>query len=256
MQNSSFVVKNLNFCYSQGTFTLKSLSFSAPSCTIIGLFGPNGSGKSTLLKCLSGIYKNFTGAIWLDGENIATCKIKSLAKKISYVPQERESTFDFTVYDMIMMGRTASMNFNLMPSQTDKEMVSATIEQFKLSSIQDAIYSTLSGGQKQLVLIARAIAQDTKTIILDEPTSALDFKNQLNIWHILKQLSPHKTIIVCLHDPNQALWFCDNIILLNHGTLLDYGCTKTILSRENLRALFGDICRMQDGLVVPREFYS
>ncbi|WP_456471640.1 ABC transporter ATP-binding protein [Methanocaldococcus sp.] len=238
-------VENLSFNYVDFE-VLKDISFEVNQGEICAIFGPNGAGKSTLFKCIVGFLKPNKGRILVDGKDIINLSPKERAKILAYVPQEHKPSFPYLVKEIVLMGRNPHLSL-LGPKKEDYEIAYKCLRQVGIGHLADRVYSNLSGGQRQLVLLARALAQETNIMLLDEPTSALDFKNQLKIWDILKKLKESGiTIIVTVHDPNHVLWFCDKVIILNKGEILDIGSPLEVLNENNIKKLYGDICSIKN----------
>lgn len=250
---SSTALKFENIRFSYGTCeVLHGVSAAVNQANITALFGPNGSGKTTLLKCLAGLTRPAAGGIWADGTNILTVGAKQISRMISYVPQEHAISFGFTVEEVILMGRTPYLTGFSSPSAADREAAQHAIESIHLQEIAQKPYTELSGGQRQLVLIARALSQATPIMIMDEPTSALDFRNQLLVWEQLQALRESgKTILVCTHDPNHVMWFCDDVLVLQDGKILRSGSTKQLMTTDLLQQLYGPVCTISHHAVIP-----
>lgn len=232
-------IKNLNFYYGDNHI-LKNISFSAESGCLWGLMVPNGSGKTTFFKCILGLLKYAGGQIKINDIDYKKLNTPKLAKLISYVPQEHKPPFPFTVREIVLMGRSPYMNGVFGLKDIDYDIADKAMEQIGILDIAHKPVTALSGGQRQLTLIARAIAQDTPIMILDEPTSALDFNNQIHIWKILKNISSQgKLIIACSHDPNHILWFTDNTIAIKNGEIAALGNTKEIITKSLLQEIYG-----------------
>lgn len=231
-------VENLNFYYGEH-HVLKNISFNAEKPELWALMGPNGGGKTTFFKCIMGFLKPDSGSIIISGINYKEITTSKMAKLISYVPQEHKPPFPFTVREIVLMGRSPYMNGVFGLKNKDYDIADNSMETVGILDIAHKPVTSLSGGQRQLVLIARAIAQDTPIMILDEPTSALDFNNQINIWKILKQISFSKLVIACSHDPNHILWFTDKTIAVKNGETKASGITKEIISTQLLKEIYG-----------------
>ena len=236
-----FIADNISFAYGQ-RIVLNNISFYLNKGSLCGLLGPNGSGKSTLFRCCMQFLKASQGKMSIWNKNLSSISIKELSKIIAYVPQGESTTFDFRVRDVVEMGRTPYRSlFGI--SQKDKEAVHKAMHTLGVEELADKYYKNLSGGQKQMVLIARALAQETPLIFLDEPTAALDFHNQIMVWNALKNLTRHgTTIMVCCHDPNHILWFCDHVLCLKDGKLIVSGHPNKTLTNHTLKHLFGNSC--------------
>lgn len=251
VQGNAIHFENLHFSYDAAEI-LRGISADLPAGDIYALFGPNGSGKTTLLKCLAGLLRPQMGDISICGSTLRRCGPREISRLLSYVPQEHPLAFPFSVHEIVLMGRTPHLGGVRGPKADDVRMADAAIAQVGIADLADRPYTQLSGGQRQLVMIARALAQDTPVIILDEPTSALDFKNQIHIWKILSMLKTQgKTVIVCTHDPNHVLWFCDSVLVLCQGRLLRQGDVRTVMTDTLLHQLYGSICEITANTVKP-----
>ncbi|TYQ12673.1 UNVERIFIED_CONTAM: iron complex transport system ATP-binding protein [Acetivibrio alkalicellulosi] len=250
-------VKNLYYSYGN-IDVLKDVTFNVKKGSLCALFGPNGTGKTTLFKCITKLYDiKKQGEILIDNKNIREMKSHQIARIIAYVPQEHKPPFPYTVKEVVLMGRTPHMGGIFGPCKKD---IKATIEAMELAGIShlaNRLYTNLSGGQRQLVLLARAFAQDTKILLLDEPTSNLDFKNQITLWNTIKKItSKGKTAIICTHDPNHVFWFCDSIILLGReGSIISQGNPIEVLTDKVIHQIYGDFCNVRHydnrSIVIP-----
>ena len=237
-------VNNLDFSYSNlNGKILEDISFNVEEGTLCGLFGPNGCGKSTLFKCCLNFLKIKKGNVRMDKKNIKDLKIKDMAKIVSYVPQEHKPPFPYLVEEVVLMGRTPHLKGFFGIGKKDLKKTRETLELLEISHLSKKIYTTLSGGQRQLVLMARAIAQETKIMFLDEPTSALDFSNQLKIWKIIKKISESGvTILACSHDPNHVSWFCDKVVVVNNKNIVNQGSPEDVITQATLDLIYEDMC--------------
>lgn len=244
---------NISFSYNDFE-VLKDITTTIKKSGLHALFGPNGSGKSTLIKCLVGLLPLKEGNILVEGRDIAKLSAKEMSKLVAYVPQEHKQSFPFLVEEMVLMGRTPYLGGVRGPRKEDLEYAHSSLEKIGIGPLSKKFFSELSGGQRQLVLIARALCQDTPIMVLDEPTAALDFKNQMGVWRTLEELRTiGKTIIACTHDPNHVLWFCDTVLILNNGQLYGHGTPQELIVNETLKSLYGDACYLKDGIVCPSE---
>ena len=219
-----------------GKLIIDGIDISVKEGEFVGIVGPNGCGKSTLLK---NIYKVFTpdsGAAFIDGEDLAKLSNKKTAKKMSVMQQENIVDFDMTVYDMVMLGRFAHQKLFSGSSDEDRKVVKEYIKEVGLEGYENRHFLSLSGGEKQRTLLARALSQKTPLILLDEPTNHLDIGYQYQIMNILKR--QNLTILCCVHDLNLAATYCDRLILMKKKKVFDIGSPKDMLTRENLKALF------------------
>ena len=239
---SSLDIRNLSFSYGEQK-VLDDISLSVDAGEICGLLGPNGCGKSTLFRCCMGFLHPQSGQVHVQGVNIAHMKPSALAAHVAYVPQEHKQAFPFTVRDMVLMGRTPRMSGWFRLRKEDERIADEAMERIGISDLADRPCSQLSGGQRQLVLIARAMAQQTPLILLDEPTSALDFSNQLSVWGVLREIaSQGVAILVCCHDPNHILWFCDKAAVMHGGHICAEGPSDLVVTEDVLQRIYGPQC--------------
>ena len=251
--NSVLSFQDLHFSYDRQEI-LHGVSGEISPGGIHALFGPNGSGKTTLLKCLAGIYTPQRGRITVDGKPMESLSARQRSRLICYVPQEHAVSFAYTVEEVVLMGRTPHLGGVRGPAQADVELARQAMERVGISRLAGNAYTQLSGGQRQLVLIARALAQGSGIMILDEPTSALDFKNQLTVWQVLRELRQSgKTILVCTHDPNHVLWFCDRMMALREGEIAARGAVAELMTDALLDTLYGPVCTVSGGMIRPRK---
>jgi len=249
-------VKDVHYTYA-GFPVLSGVSFSVNKGELCGLFGPNGCGKTTLFKCCLRFLALHKGTVHMDGEDVSRKPVEALAKIVSYVPQEHKPPFPYLVREVVLMGRTPHLGGLFGVKKKDKEIALDALDQLEISSLADRPYNQLSGGQRQMVLIARAIAQDTPIMFLDEPTSTLDFHNQMKIWEIMRKITEEgKTILACSHDPNHVAWFCDRVIVIANAGVVADGHPRDVINEEILDLIYKDTCsvRSNDGvrMVMPR----
>lgn len=249
-------VQDMHFRY--GDFpVLSGVSFSVGKGELCGLFGPNGSGKTTLFKCCLRFLRAEQGIVRMHGEDTSQCSIERLARLVAYVPQEHKPPFPYLVREVVLMGRTPHLGGFFGIRRRDREIAMDALATLEISDLADRPYSQLSGGQRQMVLMARAIAQDTPVLFLDEPTSALDFQNQMRIWEIMRDIAGEgKTILACSHDPNHVAWFCDRVVVVGEGVVVAEGHPEDAISEVVLEEIYQNICsvRTLDGvqMVMPR----
>lgn len=219
-----------------GKIIIDGIDISVKEGELVGIVGPNGCGKSTLLK---NIYKVFTpdsGAAFIDGEDLSKLSNRKTAKKMSVMQQENIVDFDMTVYDMVMLGRFAHQKLFSGSTEEDRTIVNEYINEVGLLGYENRHFLSLSGGEKQRTLLARALSQKASLILLDEPTNHLDIGYQYQIMNILKR--QNLTILCCVHDLNIAAAYCDRIILMKNKKIFDVGSPKEMLTKENIKELF------------------
>lgn len=231
-------VEDVSFGYTRKT-VLNDISFSIEEGEIVTLLGPNGCGKSTLIKILLGLLHPAHGGIFFNGRNIRQISSKSLAREIAYVPQIHKSSFPYTVLDVVLMGRIPHKPFFFKYSKADMSIAADALDRLSISSLADRAYTEISGGERQLSLIARALAQGAKTFIMDEPASGLDYGNQLKLLDQIIRLSREGyTFIKSTHSPEHALWIADRAIMIKNGAIVVDGKCDEVISSENLLHLY------------------
>jgi iron complex transport system ATP-binding protein len=231
-------VNDLSFGYA-GVSILKNVDLSVELGELVAIVGPNGSGKSTLLKCINRILKTKPNSILIDDQDTSKFTLKELSKLMGYVPQTSVSAFPFTVFDVVMMGRKPYVHWSI--GERDNDIVFQMMTLLGIDHLATRHFSELSGGEQQKVIIARALAQQPKILLLDEPTSSLDIKHQLEILCILRGLAQSKghTVIVSIHDLNLASRFCDRLFMLKRGCIYAMGTPEEVLTVQNIEAVYG-----------------
>lgn|SRR5699024_8791099 len=218
---------------------LKQVTFDIHKGDFFGLIGPNGSGKSTLLKTIASLQEAQDGTVKIHNLSQTTFSNKELAKQISYVPQETVVGFDFKAIDIVRMGRHVYSSLFKSDTKEDEAIVHWALEQTGTLHLKEQSIQSLSGGQGQLIMIAKALAQDTPIILLDEPISALDVYYQLKVLTMLQSLCEQgKTIIIVLHDLNLASRFCNKLLLLNDGSVQKIGIPEEVLTEALLNEIY------------------
>ena len=215
---------------------LADIDLSIKDNGIVGIIGPNGSGKSTLLKCIYRVLKPKTGTIFIDGKNINDYQFKETAKKMAVVAQHNDTHFDFNVLEMVLIGRSPHKKFMERDSAEDIELAYKALEQVNMKDFADRNFSSLSGGEKQRIILARALVQNTDCLILDEPTNHLDIKHQLHFMSLAKDLKI--TVISAIHDLNIAAMYCDKIYALKEGQIIAAGNVYEVITEEVIKTLY------------------
>lgn len=215
---------------------LKGVSIDSKNREFVGIIGPNGSGKSTLLKSIYRILKPNDGCIKLDDMDISKMSIKESAKKMAVVSQHNYYNFDFTVKEVVSMGRSPHKKNLEHDNIEDFEIVKESLQKVGMSEFSNRSFSTLSGGEQQRVILARALAQKTPCLILDEPTNHLDIKYQLSLLNIVKSLD--LTVISAIHDLNIASMYCDRLFVMKDGQIVASGTPQDILTKELIKEIY------------------
>ena len=235
-----FEVKNGTFGYEKRKI-LNNISFEIKNGEVMSVLGSNGVGKTTLLKCMMGFLKWQEGQSYVDGTPISEIGSKELWKRIAYVPQAKGSAFSFTALDMVVLGRSAHIGTFKQPQKEDIQIALDAMEEIGILHLKDKLCTKMSGGELQMVLIARALTVFPEMLVLDEPESNLDFKNQLIILDTIKKLSKERNIsaIVNTHYPAHALQMSDKALMLNRDGTSFYGDAAQVINEQNMRTVFG-----------------
>jgi len=232
-------IKNLSFSYDEEV--LNNININFEKGKFYTILGPNGSGKTTLLRLISKSLNVNKEEIFIEGKDLFTIKSKLLSKKMAMVPQSTEIEFDFSVEDIVLMGRTPHIPRFCSESEEDFSIAKAAMEMTNTLKLKDKKINQLSGGERQRVIVARAICQDTEIILLDEPISHLDIHHQIEIMNEIKQLNENKniTIIAVLHDLNIAAAYSDSMILMNKGHVHSFGTPENVLTEKAIEEVYG-----------------
>ena len=237
--NKLLEVQHVRYSYKESRTILKDISFSIERGQLITLLGPNGAGKSTLLNCIAGLFKPDSGTIPLDGKELHKLSPKEIARKIAYVPQITSVTYDYSVRDYIAMGRAPHLDLFNQPGKKDYELVQEAIEMMGIEKLADQSISKISGGERQMASITRAIVQQAELILFDEPTSALDFGNQMKIMKVIDKLSKQGfAIMFTTHNPDQPILLGGTVALVNDAGEMIIGDGKDIMKEELLSRIY------------------
>lgn len=239
MDNDILKIEGVSFSYNE-ELVLDKISFDIKKGEFLSVLGPNGSGKSTLLKLLNNIIRPDSGVIYLKSKDIKKYKLKDLAKEISWVPQNTFINYDFLVKDIVMMGRYPYKNILDKTNNKDIEIVNEAMNLTNTYQLRNKKINEISGGERQRVIISRAIAQNTDIILLDEPMSNLDINHQLEIMGFLKNINIKNniTIVIVIHDINLATRYSSQILMLNDKKVLSKGKPNEIITNKNLRDVY------------------
>ena len=232
-------VRTLSFSYG-GAPVLQNVSFSARGGEVIALLGPNGVGKSTLFRCLLGFLKPQRGEVRIDGKALADFSRRALAREIAYIPQSYSPTFNYTVRESVLMGVTAKLGALESPTAEQQVLVMRTLSQLGIAHLAERGSRKISGGERQLMLIARALVQNARVLIMDEPTANLDYGNSYHVMERVAQLGKDGyTVIFSSHDPNQAFRHATRVLALKDGSILADGPSAQVLTEPVLSTLYG-----------------
>jgi iron complex transport system ATP-binding protein len=225
----------IHYSYERGQPVLRDVNLSVAANSIVYLLGHNGCGKTTLLEILSGVRTPLSGSVWLDGVDVHRLPAQRRAQRIGLVPQIHLPVFAYTVRDIVMMGRTPHLRLFGTPDRTDQDIVDQAIDRVGLLGLRDRAYTDLSGGERQLTLIARGLAQQTGVLLLDEPTAHLDPRNQQIVLETVTQLAGRDvTFVISSHNPNGALLYAHHVVVMKAGRVIVSGSPGEVLTEETL----------------------
>ena len=218
----------------------RDVSLALEAGEVLCLLGPNGGGKTTLFKTLLGLLPPQEGAVLIDGRDAQLLTRDAIARRISYVPQAHGAFFPYTVCEVVLMGRTAHLGLFAAPSARDHAAALDAIRRMGITHLANTVYTQISGGERQLALIARALAQDARMVIMDEPTANLDFGNQVRVLERIRALAGEGIgVLLSTHDPDHAFLCADRVAMLHEGKLMTCGAVSEVMTTENLRRLYG-----------------
>lgn len=239
--------RKLGFTYGEKKI-LQDISFQVNAGVFLAILGRNGSGKTTLIHCLNRILIPVSGQILIQGNELSTLSRNDIAREISLVPQEHLDIFPYKVIDVIVMGRAPFLKVSATPDKNDYEIAINALKELNAGNLADQNFNRISGGERQITLLARALAQATKIMLLDEPTNHLDFNNQYHLLSSIKHLCRSKgiSIVASMHDPNMAAVFADDVIMIKNSRVMVQGSTKSVMTQKNISKLYDtDTCEIQ-----------
>lgn len=232
-------VDDIRFSYSARHEILKGVTFALEEGEIVCLLGSNGAGKTTLLRCLLGFSRPQHGTVEVDGKRVQTMSVKERAHCMAYVPQTSTLAFPYRAEEVVMMGRVSHLTGASSHSAYDKQAVDDAMERLQIGHLATRRYQELSGGEKQMVLVARALAQEARILVMDEPTANLDYHNQVKILAAIKHLaSQGLSILMTSHYPDHAFLACSKVALMKGGLIASFGCPDQVVTSESLTDLY------------------
>ncbi len=244
-------VTDLSFSYEPGQPVWSGVSVDVRAGEALSILGPNGTGKSTLMRCMANLITPDAGKVIVDGTDIRKMGRRAIARAIAFVPQLHNPVFAFTALDVVVMGRTAHLQHFASPSPRDYSLALEAMDTFGISHLADKSYNNTSGGERQLILFARAVAQEARILLLDEPTSHLDFGNQARTLELVNGLAEQGlAVVMTTHFPDHALAYSKRTVLIAEGRMLGYGLTDHVVGSESLSRLYGlnvEIVSLQGG---------
>ncbi len=230
----------ISYRYQKAPAVFQGIDMTVRSPEVFCILGPNGTGKSTLLKCLAGYYAPLQGQIAIDGRSPGDWGRRQLARMIAYIPQMHVPTFPFPVLDVVLMGRTAHLSYLATPGRRDMEIAMENMAFLGIVHLKDKPYTQLSGGERQLVMLAAALTQTPQMMLLDEPTAHLDFGNQHLFLEVIKKLSSRGVgVVMTSHFPDHAFAVADRVAIMQDGTFTHQGTPAEVLTQESMERLYG-----------------
>ena len=232
-------IKNLRYAYKKN-LVLMGVDVSADIGQCVCLLGENGAGKTTLFRCLLGFLNGYRGEIYLDGVKTKHLSIRELAKKIAYIPQAHAPMFNYTVFETVLMGTNILRDKLRIPGRGEREVAWEMLELMNITRLAERGYAEISGGERQLALIARALAQKSRILVMDEPTANLDYGNQFRVMRQIKQLAKQGYLVVLsTHNPEHAILFADTVLVLKDGRAMMHGEPEEVLNPEMIEKVYG-----------------
>lgn len=249
-------VRNGNFGYEKKPI-LKDINFEINNNTVMTILGPNGVGKTTLLKCIMGFLKWHSGENYMDEKPLSSYSDKVFWQRTSYVPQAKQSVYSYRVVDSVMMGLNAKQNFFSTPKAEDYDKAVHILDMLGVSKLTNKYCNELSGGELQMVMMARALISEPELMILDEPESNLDMKNQLQVMNTIEKVAEefHTSCLINTHFPNHALKISNTTLMLGYGNKQVVGKTKDVVTEENIKEYF-NVCSRVVSLQVDAKEYQ
>ena len=246
IEDKLFEVNNISFDY-DGEEIFSKISVSIDKGDVLCILGPNGTGKTTLIKCLNGLHDINSGEILINGQNIKMLSFKQISKHIGYIPQAHIPSFPFKVFDVVLMGRAPYLNLTDSPKEEDKKIALDALKTLGIDDLKDKEYTNLSGGERQLVFLARVLCQKPDILILDEPTSHLDFGNQIKLLEIIDNLAKSGlSIIMSSHFPDHAFLSSTKVAIMKDRKFIDFGTPDDVVTEDNLRKAYSIDVRLME----------
>lgn len=232
-------IEDLSFAYGKHQ-VLKNISVEIPDHTLVNVLGHNGAGKSTLFRCILALETGFSGRVLVDGKDLRSMSVRDRARLISFIPQTHAAIYDYDALEVVMMSAASGMGMLAQPSKEQEERAWAALERVGIAHLGHRPATQLSGGEQQLVLIARALAQGAKTIVMDEPTSALDYGNTVRVLACVRELAREGySIIQSTHQPDHAFLFADKCLVIDGGGVRAYGDPKDVITEALVSDIYG-----------------
>lgn len=239
LKNCLMQVSDASFSYDGHHNIFENINFSVEKGDVFCILGPNGTGKTTLIKCINGLMKLSSGKILFNEKNIYSLSKTEIAKNIGYIPQIHNSTFPFSVLDVVLMGRSPHLEMFASPGEKDIKIAEESLKTLKITHMRDVPYTEISGGEQQLVFLARILTQKPSILLLDEPTSHLDFGNQMRTLNIIEKLAKSGlSIVMSSHFPDQAFISANKVALMKGKNFIDLGSPEEVITEENMGEIY------------------
>lgn len=234
----SIQIDNLNFAYGKRSI-LHNICVNIPDATLVNVLGPNGVGKSTLFRCILGLENGYEGSVHVNGKDMKHLSIRERAREVSYIPQSHAPVYDYEVLDVVLMSTGTDLGMLRSPGVRHRQRAFDALERIGIAHLAGRTYTQISGGEQQLVLVARALAQNARTIIMDEPTSALDYGNTIRVLTCVRQLAREGlSIVQSTHQPDQAFLYSDKTLVLHQGRVHAFGDPKDVITNELVSTIY------------------
>ena len=234
----SIRIDSLDFSYGKRPI-LHDISVDIPDATLVNVLGPNGVGKSTLFRCILGLENGYEGTVLVNDKDMKRLSIRERAREVSYIPQSHAPVYDYEVLDVVLMSTGTDLGMLRSPGPRHRQRAYDALERIGIAHLAHRTYTQISGGEQQLVLVARALAQNARTIIMDEPTSALDYGNTVRVLSCVKQLAREGlSIVQSTHQPDQAFLYSDKTLVLHRGRVHAYGDPKDVITNELVSTIY------------------
>jgi iron complex transport system ATP-binding protein len=239
LKNCLMQVSDASFSYDGQHNIFENINFSVQKGDVFCILGPNGTGKTTLIKCINGLMKLSSGKILFNEKNIYSLNKTEIAKNIGYIPQIHNSTFPFSVLDVVLMGRSPHLEMFASPGEKDIKIAEESLKTLNITHMRDVPYTEISGGEQQLVFLARILTQKPSVLLLDEPTSHLDFGNQMRTLNIIEKLAKSGlSIVMSSHFPDQAFISANKVALMKGKNFIDIGSPEEVINEENMEKIY------------------
>ncbi|MDR3102262.1 MAG: ABC transporter ATP-binding protein [Methanocalculaceae archaeon] len=237
----SLAISHLSFAYSRNSrLVLNDVSFLVAEGELLAVLGPNGVGKSTLFRCILGFLPHHQGSIYLNGKDIRTLDHKEIAKYVAYIPQSTHPVFNYTVLDVVLMGLANQVRLLASPNRIHINEAYAAMESLGISHLRDAGYGEISGGERQLALIARALVQKARILIMDEPTANLDYGNQFRVMRRISDLAKEGySVVLSTHNPDHAFLYANRALMIYGGRVIASGTPEDVLDAKLIKEVYG-----------------